>query len=173
MSRALFPGRFQPFHLGHLSVVERVLREHDEIVIAIGSAQEGYTCSNPFTASERMEMIDSTLKYYGYSRDQYWLVPVPDIHKPLAWTSYVLALVPRIDVVVTGNPHIQHIYEWLGVRVARVELVSPSLYNGTVIRKLMASGAGWEELVPKPIADFINRVGGVERVRSVCAHGVS
>lgn len=169
MRRALFPGRFQPFHKGHLMVVQEILGEYDEVVIVVGSAQEGFTCKNPFTAGERIEMIDLTLRGNGYSRDQYMVVPVPDLNKPLAWTSYVLGLVPRINVVFSGNPHTIYLYKWLGIPVREIKLYDPNRFSGTNIRSLMCRGGEWEELVPKEIADYIKSINGVERVRRVCS----
>jgi len=166
--RVAFPGRFQPFHKGHLNAVKKLLAEFDEVVVVIGSAQEGFTCRNPFTAGERIEMIDRALRSEGFSRDQYWLIPVPDLHKPLAWTTYVLAMIPRVDAVATGNPHVKYIFEWMGFPVIAVELVEPSRYKGVVIRDLMLRGGYWEDLVPPPVAEYINSLNGVERLRRVC-----
>ncbi|MEM2915309.1 MAG: adenylyltransferase/cytidyltransferase family protein, partial [Candidatus Bathyarchaeia archaeon] len=56
-SRALYVGRFQPFHLGHLEAVKYMLRNSKEVIIVIGSAQESHTLTNPFTAGERVYMI--------------------------------------------------------------------------------------------------------------------
>ena len=57
--RGLFLGRFQPFHLGHLDVIKQALKMVDELVIVIGSAQYSHTFENPFTDSEREEMIEN------------------------------------------------------------------------------------------------------------------
>ena len=35
VSVALYPGSFDPFHLGHLAVVERAAREYDKVVVAV------------------------------------------------------------------------------------------------------------------------------------------
>lgn len=55
--RALFVGRFQPFHNGHLAVINQLLERHNEVIIAIGSAEESISSDNPMTAGERVEMI--------------------------------------------------------------------------------------------------------------------
>ena len=47
-NRALFIGRFQPFHNGHLNVIKTLLENHKEVVVVIGSAQEENTAENPF-----------------------------------------------------------------------------------------------------------------------------
>jgi cytidyltransferase-related domain len=62
MSRAFIVGRFQPFHKGHLEVIEEVLKEHDSVIIGIGSAQYSHTLQNPFTAGERHLMISNALE---------------------------------------------------------------------------------------------------------------
>ncbi len=166
--RVLYPGRFQPFHLGHLRVVKMLLESFDEIVIVVGSAQEGYTCRNPFTAGERLEMIRETLLAEGIDPRRFWLIPVPDLNKPLAWTSYVLGLIPGIDAVATGNPHVAGIYGWLGLRVIEITLYKPELYNGTRIRYLMTYSDEWMNRVPRTVAEYIIRVNGVSRVRKLC-----
>ncbi len=53
--RAIFPGTFDPFTIGHLSLVERGLRMLDEIVIAIGKNESK---RNYFTVEERMQMLE-------------------------------------------------------------------------------------------------------------------
>ena len=54
MRTALFPGTFDPFTLGHASIVERGLVLFDRIVIAIGVNAEKKTC---FSLQERLEQI--------------------------------------------------------------------------------------------------------------------
>ncbi|MEM2975778.1 MAG: adenylyltransferase/cytidyltransferase family protein, partial [Candidatus Bathyarchaeia archaeon] len=49
MKRGLFVGRFQPFHLGHLTAVKNILKSVDELVIIVGSAQYSHRLDNPFT----------------------------------------------------------------------------------------------------------------------------
>lgn len=43
MKRAIFPGTFDPFTIGHASVVERALTFVDEIVIGIGINESKHT----------------------------------------------------------------------------------------------------------------------------------
>ena len=54
MRTALFPGTFDPFTLGHFSLVKRGLRLVDEIIIAIGVNLDKKTF---FPLEERIEMI--------------------------------------------------------------------------------------------------------------------
>ncbi|MDE6348889.1 MAG: pantetheine-phosphate adenylyltransferase [Bacteroides sp.] len=54
MRRAIFPGTFDPFTIGHASVVERALGFVDEVVIGIGINEGKHTC---FPVEKREEMI--------------------------------------------------------------------------------------------------------------------
>ena len=56
--RALFIGRFQPFHKGHLKIIQQASETYDQILVGIGSSQYSHTVDNPFTAEERTEMIE-------------------------------------------------------------------------------------------------------------------
>jgi len=169
--RVLMPGRFQPFHNGHYHALRSLLEEYEEVVLAVGSAQEGFTCQNPFTAGERLEMIDILLKHEGL-RSRIWLIPVPDIRMPLAWTTHVLSMAPKVEAVASGNPHVLYIYKWAGLKTVELKLHEPSRYKGTRIRSLMLEGGEWRSLVPGVIAEYIEAVDGVERVRKVCSSGV-
>jgi len=48
MSVALLPGRFQPFHRGHVAIAQAVVTDGHELIVMIGSAQEEVTWENPF-----------------------------------------------------------------------------------------------------------------------------
>jgi bifunctional NMN adenylyltransferase/nudix hydrolase len=58
---AVFMGRFQIFHLGHLGVVHRALEKADNLLIIIGSANMPRGHRNPFSTIERIKMIESSL----------------------------------------------------------------------------------------------------------------
>lgn len=59
MKRAIFPGTFDPFTVGHSSVVKRALTFMDEIVIAIGINENKKTY---FPTEKRVEMIRDLYK---------------------------------------------------------------------------------------------------------------
>jgi len=146
----------------------QLLEEYDEVVVAIGSAQEGYTCRNPFTAGERWEMVYSVVKNNSLA-GRVWMITVPDINMPLTWTAYTLSMAPRVNAVASGNPQTLYLFEWLGYPVKRIRLIEPSKYYGSRIRDLMIHGSDeWRELVPTEVAVFIDEIKGVERVRRLC-----
>lgn len=54
MKRAIFPGSFDPFTIGHHDIVMRALNLFDEIIIGIG---HNYTKRETFPLSERLAAI--------------------------------------------------------------------------------------------------------------------
>ena len=61
VNRGLYVGRFQPFHLGHVEAIKKILDEVEELVVVIGSAQYSHNRGNPFTVGERLVMIRNAL----------------------------------------------------------------------------------------------------------------
>ncbi len=162
-SRALFVGRFQPFHNGHLAMVKQILAKHDEVLIGIGSAQYSHTGENPFTAAERFEMIDRALKAEAISN--YHIIPITDTHVHSVWVGHVLSLVPRFDVVYTNSALVVRLFKERGIEVVSLPMVERENLSGTEVRRRMQNGGGWQELVPPAVAAYIKEIDGVQRIR--------
>lgn len=60
MKRAIFPGTFDPFTIGHYSIVLRGLSFFDEIIIGIGTNQAKKTL---FSVDKRLEMIQQAFEH--------------------------------------------------------------------------------------------------------------
>ena len=60
MRKAVFPGSFDPFTLGHLDILKRSLPLFDEIIVGIGKNIEKKTM---FSESERISFIENYFSY--------------------------------------------------------------------------------------------------------------
>lgn len=100
--KALFVGRFQPFHKGHAELIRLISKKYEEIIVGIGSARSSYiiiepsfpnestfickmgradtqfTIENPFTAEERNNMIKRFLEAENIRN--YQIFKIPDIN---------------------------------------------------------------------------------------------
>jgi nicotinamide-nucleotide adenylyltransferase len=164
--RGLYIGRFQPYHLGHQAVLEKIAEEVEEIVIVIGSAQESHTPENPFTGGERMEMIYAALRESNL-RERSVVTPLQDIKRNSVWFSHLQSMVPRFDVVYSSNPLVVQLISEAGIEIRKPPMYQRDLYSGTAIRKLMRDNGNWAGLVPAAVAAFIEEKGCVERLISV------
>ena len=60
MKRALFPGSFDPFTIGHLDIVERGVKIFDEIVVGIGiNSEKKYM----FSLEQRLAFIEACFEH--------------------------------------------------------------------------------------------------------------
>ena len=165
MKRALFLGRFQPYHRGHHSVVQHIAVEADEVIIAVGSAQWSHALKDPFTAGERIMMITRALEALNLTK---YVLPIEDIQRNALYVSHIVSLTPLFDVVYSNNPLVQELFKTAGFPVRTTPLDTRQSYWGTHIREQMLSGGPWREAVPEGVAQIIDEIDGVRRYRRVC-----
>jgi len=165
--RGLLVGRFQPFHLGHLGVVRSIRGAHPDraLLLGIGSAQASFTADNPFTAGERFEMIERALAEARI--DGCLPVPLTDIDRHALWVSHVVSLLPPFETVYTNNPLTRTLFERAGYDVESPPLIDRGRLEGARVRAAMISGARWRALVPTSVADYLEELRAVERLRLV------
>ncbi len=167
VNRGLYVGRFQPFHLGHLDAIKYVLKQVDELVIVIGSAQYSHKSNNPFTAGERLVMVRQALLEAGVDFSKLWIVPVPDVHLHMLWVSAVEGYTPKFNVVYSNEPLTRRLFTEAGYEVKNVPLFERKVYMSTIVREKMVKDDSWTALVPQSVADFIKEIDGVNRVRDL------
>ncbi|HLC00716.1 MAG TPA: nicotinamide-nucleotide adenylyltransferase [Candidatus Bathyarchaeia archaeon] len=167
VNRALYVGRFQPFHLGHLDTIKIVLKSVDELVVVIGSAQYSHNANNPFTAGERLVMVRRALEEAGIAYSRLWIVPVPDVHLHMLWVSALEGYTPKFNVVYSNEPLTRRLFMEKGYKVKNIRFFERKNYNSTLVREKMLKDESWTSLVPKSVAQFITEIDGVNRLRDL------
>lgn len=164
-SRALVIGRFQPPHRGHLACLRTAADAADEVIVVVGSAQRSHTLRDPFTAGERIEMLQAALKDEGMSASA--IVPVPDLEQYHLWVAHVAAFVPAFDVVVTGSPMTERLFVDAGHRVLRIDLVERDGLSGTGLRRRLFAGERIDEAVTPSVSTFLSRPHLLDRLQAL------
>ncbi len=160
-------GRFQPFHLGHLDLVKQILSECDEVVIAITSSQFNYLEKDPFTASERIEMIYQALKEDGVDLSRCFIIPIENQFNIATWTSYLKSTLPQFDKVYSGNEYVSMLLADTGIQVIKPKFLERERYNATRIRNLMIEDQNWQSFVPPIVANVIKKINGINRLKTI------
>ncbi|QLE78888.1 bifunctional nicotinamide-nucleotide adenylyltransferase/Nudix hydroxylase [Francisella sp. Scap27] len=75
---AVFVGRFQPFHKGHLHNVIEALNVSEKLLIIIGSSFNSPNIKNPFSFEQRKKMIKEDLKYSSIDLNRIKIEPLAD-----------------------------------------------------------------------------------------------
>ncbi|MGM0397377.1 MAG: nicotinamide-nucleotide adenylyltransferase [Halobacteriota archaeon] len=166
MTRGLYIGRFQPYHDGHQQVVEDIVTEVDELIIAIGSADRSHTQRDPFTAGERIMMITKSVADIDDDVVTY-VVPIEDINRNSVWVSHLESMSPRFEVAYSNNPLVIQLFEESGTTVRQSPMFDRDVLKGSKIRKKMAADEGWRSLLPQPVVDTIEEIDGIERIQRV------
>ncbi|QUC65229.1 nicotinamide-nucleotide adenylyltransferase [Nitrosopumilus sp. K4] len=165
--RALMMGRFQPFHLGHLDLVEKILDECDEVIIAVTSSQFNYLEKDPFTAGERIEMIHNSINDSQIDLSRCFIVGIENQFNVATWSAYLRSALPHFDKVYSGNDYVKMLLADSGIDVVTPKFLDRATYNATKIRKMMISGENWESFVPKAVVDYIKNINGENRLKVI------
>lgn len=146
-------ARWRPVHQGHALVLRALCDHASQALIGIGSSNR-YDLRNPFTIEETVDMIRLVLP----DRQNYTLLPVPDLDDGPRWRDMVLEMFGALDLFVTANPYVASLLA-MDYRVIKpVELIPQRdrvAIDGSMVRSEMARGDGWRALVPAEVADYI------------------
>lgn len=168
---ALFIGRFQPFHLGHLSVIQKALQENDRLFIGIGSSEANFQPENPFTCSERFQMIEAALDELCIPRQKYDIVTIRNIDNFALWVQHVELYIPPFQKIYTGSEIVKFLYQYHNTHNASsyeiIQVEKKLNISATKIRQAMIEGIDWKSFVPPSVAVFIAQCKGVERVQHI------
>ncbi|MBN2421818.1 nicotinamide-nucleotide adenylyltransferase [Candidatus Woesearchaeota archaeon] len=158
MKTALFIGRFQPFHLGHLEYVKRILRKYDNLIIVIGSSQKKNTEKNPFSYEQRKEMIIGSLKESGIDIKKIKIQPLKDFPEDNEkWFNNLKKEVNRFDTYFAGeNKLTKQILEKHGYNVNIIKKRIKGIF-ATRIRRRIKQGKEWKEDVPEFVYAYLKK----------------
>ena len=167
MTRALFVGRFQPFHYGHQHAIETILTECDELILVVGSAQMSHQKDNPFTAGERIEMIRGALEEAKIPSDRYIIIPISDAPAHRVWVSAVESQTPRFDLVFSNQSLTRRLLIEAGYEVRSIALFQRGKFEASDIRRRILEGRDWSELVPFQVYKVVQEIDGENRIRDL------
>jgi nicotinamide-nucleotide adenylyltransferase len=167
LTRALFVGRFQPFHYGHLHAIKKILEESDELVLVVGSAQMSHEPDNPFTAGERIEMIRAALDAADIPTERYIIIPISDAPAHRVWVSAVESQTPRFDIVYSNQPLTRRLLIEAGYEVRNIPMFQRGKYEASEIRRRILEEEEWNDLVPPEVHRIVQEIDGENRIRDL------
>ena len=171
-------GRFQPFHKGHAAMIiaaENFRKENNpelKLIIAVGSSNRSQTLKNPWSDSERIEMIlfwlDNEVNFEAS------IVSIPDIGDPPNWVSHAERYHGKKGVFFSSDSSTSELYEISEWPVVSTSLIKRGRFEGWRVRETarMLSTINDEdaikmilgESVPESIIDFLIRNDQLKRL---------
>ena len=150
MTVALIPGSFDPFHNGHLEVVERAGRLFDQVVVA--------TLRNPqkaeplFSLSEREEMLTEALAHLTNVRTVSVAKLVVDVARDVGATAIVKGL-RAVSDFENELQMAQMNRQLSGIETLFIPTTSTSAFVASrLLREVARYGGDVSAFVPKVVA---------------------
>ncbi|CAG4904337.1 MULTISPECIES: pantetheine-phosphate adenylyltransferase [Acidithrix] len=153
MRVALFPGSFDPFHNGHMEVVERGSRLFDKVVVA--AMRNPQKASALFNLSERQELIEASVSHL-------------DNVEIVALSTLVVNLAEEIgaNVIIRGLRAVSDFENELQMAqmnrqlsgIDTIFIPTSSEYSflaSRLLREVASYGGNVSKMVPEPIANAI------------------
>jgi nicotinamide-nucleotide adenylyltransferase len=95
---------------------------------------------------------------------KYIVFTIPDLGNDKKWVEHIETLVPKFDIVYTGNKWTEKCFKGK-YEVKRVNMLKG--VSSTIIRNRILKDEDWQSLVPKEVVDYISKINGVVRVKKI------
>jgi pantetheine-phosphate adenylyltransferase len=147
---ALFPGSFDPFHNGHLEVVESASRLFDEVIVAVlRNPQKGEPL---FSLEERKEMLEDSIAHLSGVR----VVSMSTLVVTVAQEVGATAIVKGLRAVTDFENEMQMAQmnqQLSGIDTLFIPTASAhSFIASRLLREVARFGGDVTGLVPPPVA---------------------
>lgn len=153
MSTIIFPGRFQPFHNGHLMVVQGMIKVSDNVVVVICDGQNN-TDDHLFTLDERRDMIGAALLAADIMDAT--IAVVRDSESDEDWVHHVLDASgnPTDPMVWSGNDNVRSLFEAKGLITKKIVPV-PGIVGADIRQLIRSQNSAWRTKIPAGALDVI------------------
>ncbi len=163
---ALFIGRFQPLHHGHLYVLRTILKSYNKVKIGIGSSQLSNIINDPFTSKERKMFLKAALEKRNISSKSYEIYNIPDIFNAKKWVDHVISIVGEFYSVFSNSDWVRELFLNKGYKVEKKVAIFKKQFNANNIRNLITKNdKKWKKFVPKEVVQLIERFDGLKRIK--------
>ncbi|MHB1987156.1 MAG: pantetheine-phosphate adenylyltransferase [Acidimicrobiales bacterium] len=156
MTIALFPGSFDPFHNGHLEVVERASNLFDEVIVA--SLRNPQKAEPLFSIEEREQMLAESLAHVANVRIVAMSSLVVDLARELGATVIVKGL-RAVSDFESELQMSQMNRQLSGIETLFIPTGSQYAYiSSRLIREVARFGGDVSALVPEPVNRLLKAV---------------
>ena len=159
---AVYIGRFQPFHQGHLACVREGLAIADKLIILVGSVNQPRSQKNPWNYKERHRMIRAAL---NQKQQPIYITGVRDYNHDLHWAKAIKKAVNKIanigneSIALIGHNRDASSYyltrfpDWQLESLPEYQNISATIIRNRLIKQ------GDIQSVTRPVADYIRHLG--------------
>ena len=112
MNVGIYIGRFQPLHIGHITIMAYMQKKYDHIIVLVGSANQRASIKNPFSFEQRKQWLEQSffdLVDDANSSQKISVLPLNDYrYNEKKWETGLVAQVASVttdmdDVTLVGH----------------------------------------------------------------------
>ncbi len=158
MTTPFFPGRFQPFHRGHLLVLQGMVKTMGSPIIVLCDPLRPNTCDEDlFTLEERREILTEVLLHEGIVDAT--IVTCKDAHDDADWVTFLLDAGEKgRDIVVwSGSSLVRELCGRVGIATKTIVPV-PGIQPEALRESLRLGTALWKKDVPEFLHEIFERI---------------
>lgn len=149
---ALFIGRFQPFHNGHLYSLKKSLEVAETVKVVVAKSNVSGTPDDPWDYKIRKQMVCEVAHAQGILKRVAKICSCPDYPSDARWLSEIKKRAGQFDVVVSNNEWVLRVMREAGIPVYESGLYQRDELEGAKIREMMRRGdERWKLRVPKEV----------------------
>lgn len=150
LGTGLIIGRFQPFHNGHLFLLQEAFKFVKQAVIGIGSINI-HDSDNPYSQKQVEKMLYDVLVFEKLEKKVVQIFGIPDFNNDEKWLSYITANSKPYEVVISHNDWVTRIFKAAKIPVREISFYKRELYEGKKIRNLMKRHINISSRIPPVI----------------------
>lgn len=158
---ALFIGRFQPFHNGHLYALKKILQKFDKVIILIGSSQYLRTKKNPLSYKERLMLIKNVLKRLKTKKWRIKKIKIADLKDKKSDLEWIKILAKKYNpnkyVICTKNKLVKKLAKSFRYEIYEPEFKNRNFLSGRLIRQKILQNKSIKKLVPKEVFEWLEK----------------
>jgi cytidyltransferase-like protein len=175
---AVWDGRFQPFHIGHMAVIKSILEQFGApLALMVIQSSEGFhdeysraanehhkLPKNPLSFWERRLLIQAALKAEGLLEQ----VVVSGIHRPdLDWQSTLPFYPGKRFICLTGKDEYERkkatFWHAKGEQTRLVDVTGVENVSASEFKRTLRNGGEWQQMLHPSTVDLFISMNGVQR----------
>jgi pantetheine-phosphate adenylyltransferase len=158
VTTALYPGSFDPFHNGHLEIVERASRLFERVVVAaMRNPQKGEPL---FSLNERKDMLEESLAHLDNVEISSFSSLVVDLARDLGATALIRGL-RAVSDFENELQMAQMNHALSGIDTIFIPSLSAhSFIASKLLREVNRFGGDISDMVPAPVARRLKELQG-------------
>ncbi|MFC6253475.1 pantetheine-phosphate adenylyltransferase [Secundilactobacillus hailunensis] len=155
MTKAVYPGSFDPLTLGHLNIIERASRLFDQLIVTVGI---NISKNMLFTPEERVALIQKSVSHLPNVTVQAEDGLTVQFVKEVGATVIVRGLRDSRDLAFESD--IANINRYLDHSIESVFLMTDPKYSfisSSILKEVLHFNGDVSKLVPPAVAEALNQ----------------